>query len=113
MSLQIGFVAELIAAEAWGLDDVLEHASHVLIDILDVELAALHTFDDVFCLCGIAWRHQVVACLYLVDGVETLSFALVDPVGHHDAAEAPVGAEDICEQAFAALCELSVHQIVG
>ena len=113
MCFQIGLVAELIAAETWGLDDILEHAAHVTIDILDVEFAVLHAIDDVFYLRGKARGEQIVACFYLIDGVESLPLSFVNPVSHYYATEPPVGTENICKQVLAALCMNTIDNVVS
>ena len=113
MRFQIGLVAELIATETWGLDDVFEHAAHIQVDVFDVKFSVLHTIDDVLCLCGITRGEQVVACFYLIDGVEPLSLSSVNPVSHDDATEPPVSTENICEQLFAALCMDTIDNVVS
>ena len=110
MSLEVGGVAGWILVETGRLDDVLEHATHIAVDIGDGEGSVLHTSDDLFYLSGLPRLHEVVACLYLADGGQT--FADANPVGHDDTLEAPVVAEDLCEQVVVTHRELTVHLII-
>ena len=111
MGLEVGIVAGGIVAEAGCLHDVLQHTAHVAVDIGDVELAVLHTGDDLLHLLGLSWFHQVVAGMYLADGGQTVADA--NPVGHHDAFEAPVVAQDLCQQVVVAHRILAVDLVVG
>ena len=111
MGLEVGGVRGGILQEARGLDDVLEHAAHVAVDIGNIELAFLHALDDLFDLCGLSRLHEVVACMYLTDGWQALADA--DPVGHHDALVSPVVTQDFREQVVIAHGVLAVHLVVG
>ena len=110
MSLEVGGVAGWILVETGRLDDVLEHATHIAVDIGDGEGSVLHTSDDLFYLSGLTRLHEVVACLYLTDGGQT--FADANPVGHDDTLETPVVAEDLGEQVVVTHRELTVHLII-
>ena len=111
MGLEVGSVRGGILVEARGLDDVFEHAAHVAIHILDVELAFFHTLDDLLYLSGLSGLHEVVAGLHFTDGGQTCADA--NPVGHHDAFKAPVLTQDLRQQVVVAHRELAVHLIIG
>ena len=101
MSRQVGFVAELIALEAWCFDNVLQHAAYILVHILDVQAACLDSLHNVLGLSRIARHHEVVACLNLLFCRQLLAFAY--PVGHHNALISPLIAQNGGEQVFVAL----------
>ncbi len=111
MCLEVGLVAERVLAEARCLDNILQHATHVAIHILDVELALFDGLDDVLSLSRIARHEQIVARLHLI-GDGQIS-ALADPVGHDNALETPVIAEHLGEQVVVALSIDAVDLVVG
>ena len=94
MGLEVWIVRSGILTETGSLDDVFEHATHVAVDIGNVEFATLHALDDLLYLSGLARLHEVVAGLYLSDGGQTLADA--NPVGHHETLVAPVVAQNFC-----------------
>ena len=110
MSLEVRIVRCGIFVETWSLDDILEHAAHIAINIGDAELTALYTLDDLIDLCGLSGLHQVVAGLNLGDGGQT--FADTNPVGHHDTLIAPILTQNLGEQIVITHRELSVHLII-
>ena len=110
MGLEVGTVGGGVFVETRCLDDVFEHAAHVAVDILDIELAALHALDDFLGLGRLSGLHEVVAGLHLSGGGQT--FADTDPVGHHDALEAPVVAQDLGEQVVVTHRELAVDLVI-
>ena len=110
MSLEVGGIAGGILVEARGFDDVLKHAAHVTIDIGDVETTVFYTVDDLLYLSRLTRFHEIIACLYLTGGGQSLADA--DPVGHHDSFEAPVVTEDLGEQVVVAHRELAVDLVI-
>ena len=110
MGLGVGLVRELIAFEAWGLYDVLQHAAHVAVYILHLKTTCLHGLYDVGGLCAVAWHHQVVACRDFLLCGQVVAFT--NPVGHHDALEAPLVAQHVGEQVFVALGVDPVNLVV-
>ena len=110
MGLEVGLVGELIALEAWCLDDVLQHVAHVAVYVLDVYPSLLHRLHDVLGLCGIARHHQVVAGSHLLFGRQL--GALAYPVGHHDTLVAPFVAQHGGQQVFVALGIDPVDEVV-
>ena len=110
MGLEIGGVGSRILQETGSFDNVFEHTTHIAVDIGDGEFTILHALDDLFDLSGLARLHEIVAGLYLSDGLKALADA--DPVGHHDAFIAPVVAKDLGEQVVITHGVLTVHLIV-
>ena len=110
MGHKVGIVRGRILLEAWGLHDILQHATHVTIHIGDVELSALYTLDNLVHLCRLSWLHQIVTGLYLSDGRQT--FANTNPVGHHDTLKAPVLAQDLGQQVAVTHRVLTVNLVV-
>ena len=110
MSLQIGLVREFITLEAWGLDDILQHATHIAVDVLDIQTTSLHSTDNILSLGGIARHHQVVACAdFLLGGqLRTLAY----PVGHHNAFKAPLITKDGTEHILITLGIDAIDEIV-
>ena len=111
MSLEVGLVGGRILLEGGCLHDILQHTTHVAVHIGHVELSAFHASDDFLHLLGLSRLHEVVAGLHFRDGGQALADA--DPVGHHDALEAPVVAQDFRQQVVAPLCKLTVDDVVG
>ena len=111
VGLEVGRVRGGVVQETRRLDDVFEHTAHVAVDVGHVELSTLHAFDDLLDLCGLSRFHQVVTGLYLSDGEKSLTDA--DPVGHHDALEAPVIAQDLRQKVVVAHRELVIDLVVG
>ena len=93
MGYEVGIVRGRVLAEAGCLHDVFQHAAYVAVDIGNVELATLHTFDNLLYLGGLSRLHEVVAGLHLGNGGQ--SFADAYPVGHHDTLIAPVVTQDL------------------
>ena len=107
MCLQVGLVAEVVATEAWATHDVLQDAAHTGIDILYLEFAAFHLVDDLLGLLDHTGSHQVVAGMNLLGRI-----ALSGPVGHDDAAEAPLVTQDGGEQFAVGLGPNAVQTVV-
>ena len=93
-----------------GLFDVCQHVAHVAVHILDVQPPGLHRLHNVFDLGGIARHHQVVAGADLLLGRQL--FALAYPVGHHNALESPLVAQDGGQQVFVALGIDTINDII-
>ena len=110
MGLEVGRVRGGILLEARRLDDVLQHAAHVAVDVGHVELATLHTLNNLLDLCRLSGLHQVVAGLYLGNGLQSLANA--NPVGHHNTLIAPVVAQDAGQQVAVAHRVLAVHLVI-
>ena len=110
MGLEVGSVRGGVFVDTRGLDDVFKHTTHVAVDILDIELATLHTLDDLLGLSGLSGFHEIVASLYLTCGGQT--FADANPVGHDDALETPVVAQNLGEQVVVAHRELTVDLVI-
>ena len=108
MGLQVRLVGELVTLEMRGTDDVFEHVSDVAVQLLLGDGAILHTRDDAVDLVLVARFHQVVAGLGGLHGA-----GLVAPVGHDDALEAPLVAEDRGEEVELLLGVLAVELVVG
>ena len=109
MCVKVG-LAILIALKTWRLDDILQHATHVLVNILHIQATSLHGLNDVVSLSRITWRHEVVASLHLhfCGQIMTLTY----PVSHHNALVAPVVAQNGSQEVFVTLGIESVHLII-
>ena len=94
MSLEVGLVGIGIIFEAGRLDNILQHTTYIAVNVLHTEFTTLHALDNLLSLGGLAWFHQVVASMYLVDGGQTI--ADTNPVGHHDTLIAPILAQNFC-----------------
>ena len=110
MCLEVRTVRGRIVAETRCLDDVLQHAAYVAINVSDAEFAVLHTIDNLLSLCRLSRFHEVVASLNLGNGGQPLADA--NPVGHHDTLVAPVLAQYLCQQVVVAHRELTVDFVV-
>ena len=110
MRLQVRLVGELVALEAWRLDDVCQHVAHVAVYILDVQTTSLYCLHDVLSLGRIARHHQVVAGCNLLLGGQLV--ALANPVGHHDTLVAPLVAQDGGQQVLVALGVDTVDDVI-
>ena len=111
MSLEVGIVGSRIIAETRRLDDVFQHATHITVDVGDIELTALHALDDLVDLSGLSGLHEVVTGLHLADGSQSLTNA--NPVGHDDALEPPIIAQDFGQQIVVAHRVLAIDLVVG
>ena len=111
MCLKVRLIGGRIVLETGCLDNILQHAAHVTVDILHRQSATIHAIDNLLHLCWLSWFHQVVACLHLSDGLESLADA--NPVGHHDALIAPVVAQDAGEQVAIAHRVLAVDHVIA
>ena len=109
MCIQVG-LAVLVALETGRLDDILQHAAHVLVHILHIQATSLHSIYDILGLRRIAWRHEVVASLHLHLGGQAITFS--NPVSHDDTLETPFIAQDGGQQVFVALSIKTVHPII-
>ena len=111
MGFQVGLVGVFVATEAWRLHDVLQHVAHITVYVFHVQPAGFHRLDDVLHLGGIAGHHQVVAGTDLLLHGQRL--ALADPVGHDDAVEAPLPAQNVGQHVLVALRIDTINNIVG
>ena len=108
MSLEVGFVAVLVAFEARRANDVLEDATGVAVKVSHGNGAIVHAFDDTVDFGLVAGFHEVVA------GNDSLHRAFLGtPVGHHDALVAPLVTQDGGEQSVALLGKFAVDLVVG
>ena len=96
--------------EAWSLNDILEHAAHVAVNIGYVELAILNGIDNLLHLCGLSGLHQVVAGMHLAGCGKAL--ADTNPVGHHDALIAPILTQNLGQQVVVTHRVLAVYLII-
>ena len=96
MSLQVRLVGVRILIEAWRLHDILQHAAHVAVHILDIQLTILHTGNDFLHLGRLSGFHEVITCINLSDGGQTLTNT--NPVSHHDTFIAPVVTQNLRQQ---------------
>ena len=110
MGLEVWIVRGGILVETGCLDDVFQHTANVAIHIGDIELAAVHTLDDLLNLGWLSWFHEIVACLYFRDGGQTIANA--NPVCHHNTFIAPVLTQNLRQQVEVTHRELSVHLII-
>ena len=108
MFLQIRFVAVFVAFEARSANDVLEDALGIAVEVGHRNNAIVHALDDAVDLGLVTWFHKVVA------GNDSLHRAFLGtPVGHHDALEAPLVAQNGGEQSMTLLGEFAIDLIVG
>ena len=108
MAGKIRLVAVLVTVEAGGTDDVFQEAADVAVKVGLVKCSVFNGGDDALNLVGHAGFHEIVAC---VDGGH--SAFLVAPVGHDDAAEAPLVPEDGGEETVVLLGKFTVDFVVG
>ena len=108
VAFQVRIVGVLVALETRGLDNVVEHVADAQVHILDLQGAVLDAGDD-FADEDVHARLQEV-----VDGADLLDgLAGAGPVGHHDALEAPLLAENGIQQVAVRLRVGTVDPIVG
>ena len=107
MSFQVGLVGEFVALEMRGLDNVLQHPTHIAVKFLLVDGALVDGSQKAVNLYLSARFHQVVARFC---GFHRSVFD--PPVGHHDAVEAPLVAEDCGQQVVFLLGVFAVKLVV-
>ena len=107
MSFQIGLVGEFVALEMRGFDNVLQHPMNIAVKLLLADGALVDGSQKAVNLYLSARFHQVVACFC---GFHRSVFDT--PVGHHDAVEAPLVAEDSGQQAVFLLGVFAVELVV-
>ena len=110
MSLKVWLVGIGIIFEAGCLDDILQHTTHIAVNILHAEFATLHAFDYLLYLSGLSWFHQVVASMNLIDSGQTI--ADTNPVGHHDTLIAPILTQNFRQQVVITHRELTIYLII-
>ena len=111
MSFEIGFATEFITFEAWCFHDILQHAAYIAIYISHIETAGFHRSHDIFHLSRVSRHHQIVAGSHLCFYGKV--FALANPVGFYNTFIAPILAEHLGKEVFAALCIVSIHFVVS
>ena len=104
---EVRLVGILIPGEAGGADDVLEHPADVAVHVGLGDGAVLDPGDDTMDLILHSGLHQVVAGDDRLGGT-----GFVAPVGHHDAVEAPLVAEDGGQEVMALLGVGAVEFVV-
>ena len=109
MCIKVG-LAVLIALETRCLDNIFQHATHVLVHVLHIQTTSLYGIYDILGLSRIARHHQVVASLYLhlCGQVGTFTY----PVGHYDTLETPIIAQDSGQHIFVALGIETVNLVI-
>ena len=93
MRFEVGFVRVLVAAETWRAHDHFEYALHVAVEHRLVESTVLDALYDLLVLLVRTRLQHVVAGDHLCSGI-----LAAEPVGHDHAAEAPLVAQQRCEQ---------------
>ena len=110
MSREIGFVGSRIFAETGGLHNILQHAAHIAVNILDIQGSLLHTFYDFIYLLLLSGLHQVITGMHLTDGGQPV--ANTNPVGHHHSLISPVVTQNLGQQVVITHGIGSVHLVV-
>ena len=107
MGFQVGLVRVLVVAEGRRLREILQDALHADVEVGLFQRAALHLIYNILYLRFVARLHQVVAGLNLCCRI-----AQACPVGHHDAVEAPLVAQDGGQQFAVLLGERTVQSVI-
>ena len=96
--------------EAWGLDDILEHATDITVYIGHAELTLVYALDNLVYLSWLTGFHKVVSGVNLSYCGQSLANA--NPVGHHDSLESPVIAKNLSKQVVITHRVLTINLII-